>query len=117
MADARSYTEKRYRFCDNRIRKKITETQIILNHLNNNIFEFRKKTRFYRAQRCQNPKKKVLGCRLIPSGQLQQDPMADARSYTTETEILNHLNTDIFEFSEELDFIGPNGVRIRKNEF
>ena len=43
--------------------------------------------------------------------------MADARSYTTETEILNHLNTDIFEFSEELDFIGPNGVRIRKNEF
>ena len=57
MADARSYTEKRYRFCDNRIRKKITETQIILNHLNNGIF---------------------------------------------------------FNLEKKLDFIGPNGVRIRK---
>ena len=56
MADARSYTEKRYRFCDDRMKKKKSLKHKILNHLNNDIFEFRKKTRFYRAQRCQNPK-------------------------------------------------------------
>ena len=34
--------------------------------MNNDIFEFRKKNRVYRAQRCQNSKKLVLICRLIP---------------------------------------------------
>ena len=47
--------QKSYRFCDDRITKKSLKHKI-LNHLNADIFEFRKKTRFYRAQRCQNPK-------------------------------------------------------------
>ena len=87
MADARSYTEKRYRFCDNRIRKKITETQIILNHLNNGIFfNLEKKNSILSGPTVsESEKNEFQDVDLIhppPSGQLQQDPMADARSYT-----------------------------------
>ena len=51
--------------------------------MNADIFEFRKKTRVYRAQRCQNPKTmsfNMLTYSPPPPGQPQQDPMADARS-------------------------------------
>ena len=136
MADARSYTEKRYRFCDNRIRKKITETQIILNHLNNGIFfNLEKKNSILSGPTVsESEKNEFQDVDLFPSGQLQQDPMADARSYTekryrfcdnpirkkiTETQIiLNHLNNNIFEFRKKNSILsGPTMSKSEKKSF